>query len=61
MDQLAFTLLLLTMVGYVAGAATGLICLRAGRLANFGSFGIAALAALSGVVASVAGLLAGAG
>jgi hydrogenase-4 component B len=61
MDQLAFTLLLLTMVGYVAGAATGLICLRAGRLANFGAFGIAALAALSGVVASVAGLLAGAG
>ena len=61
MDQLPLTLLLLTLVGYVAGAVAGLLCLRAEKAANIGAFGLAALAALSGVAASVSGLLAGTG
>ena len=60
MGQLPLTLLLLTLVGYVAGAVAGLLCLRAERAANICAFGLAALAALTGVVASVTGLLAGA-
>ena len=39
----------------------GLLCLRAGKLANYGSFGLASLAALCGVVASVSMLAAGTG
>ena len=61
MDKLALALLLLTLVGYVAGAVAGLLCLRAERVANIGAFGLAALAALNGVVASLIALLAGAG
>ena len=60
MDRLPQTLLLLTILGYVLGAAASLFCLRAGKAANVLAFGIAALAALNGVVASVAGLLTGA-
>lgn len=59
MDHLSTTLLLLTLLGYVAGAVAGLLCLRAERLANYCAFGCAALSAFGGVVASVAGLAAG--
>ena len=34
MDQLPHTLLMLTLLGYVAGALAGLVFLRAERLAN---------------------------
>jgi hydrogenase-4 component B len=61
MVNLPPTFLLLTLLGYVAGAVAGLLCLRAGKLANYCSFGLASLAALSGVVASVSMLAAGAG
>ena len=61
MDQLPLTLLLVTLAGYVGGAVVGLLCLRAGKLANYGSFGLASLAALCGVVASVSMLAAGNG
>jgi hydrogenase-4 component B len=61
MNQLATDLLLLTLLGYVAGAVAGLLCLRAERLANYCAFGCAALSALGGVVASVTSLAAGAG
>ena len=61
MNHLATNLLLLTLLGYVAGAVAGLLCLRAERLANYCAFGCAALSAFGGVVASVAGLAAGAG
>jgi len=53
MDPLPHTLLMLTLLGYVAGALAGLVFLRAERLANYFAFGCAALGALGGVVASV--------
>jgi len=59
MDQLPHTLLMLTLLGYVAGALVGLVFLRAERLANYFAFGCAALGALGGVVASVWALAAG--
>ena len=61
MDHLPLTLLVLTLLGYVFGAVAGLLCLRAERLANYCSFGLASLAALCGVVASISALAAGAG
>jgi hydrogenase-4 component B len=60
MDQLPHTLLMLTLLGYVAGALAGLVFLRAERLANYFTFGCAALGALGGVVASVCALASGA-
>ena len=45
MEHLPLTFLLLTLLGYVAGAVAGLLCLRAEKLANYGSFGLASLAA----------------
>jgi hydrogenase-4 component B len=52
MDQLPHTLLMLTLLGYVAGVLAGLVFLRAERLANYFAFGCAALGALGGVIAS---------
>ncbi len=60
MEQLPQTLLMLTLLGYVAGAVAGLFCLRAEKAANVLAIGFAALAALSGVAASITGLLTGA-
>ncbi len=60
MDQLPLILVWLTLLGYVAGAVTGLLCLRAGKVANVGAFGCAALSSLSGIVASVSALATGA-
>jgi len=59
MDPLPHTLLMLTLLGYVAGALAGLVFLRAERLANYFAFGCAALGSLGGIVASVWGLAAG--
>jgi hydrogenase-4 component B len=61
MDNLPSTLLLLTLLGYVAGALAGLLCLRAEKLANYFAFGCASLSALSGVIASVSLLATGTG
>jgi hydrogenase-4 component B len=61
MDQLPHTLLMLTLLGYVAGALAGLVFLRAERPANYFAFGCAALGALGGVIASVWALAHGAG
>jgi hydrogenase-4 component B len=61
MDQLPHTLLMLTLLGYVAGTLAGLVFLRAERLANYFAFGCAALGALGGVIASVWALANGAG
>ena len=43
-------LLTLTLLGYVAGAVSGLLFLRAEKLASFFAFGCASLAALGGVI-----------
>jgi hydrogenase-4 component B len=59
MDGLAQTLLTLTLLGYVVGAATGLLFLRAEKLANLFSFGCASLAASCGIVSCVFSLAAG--
>jgi hydrogenase-4 component B len=56
MDQLPHTLLMLTLLGYVAGALAGLVFLRAERLANYVAFGCAALGACCGAIASVCAL-----
>jgi len=60
MDQLPHTLLMLTLLGYVAGALAGLVFLRAERAANYFAFGCAALGALGGVIASAWALATGA-
>ena len=60
MDHLSAFLLNLSLVGYVAGAAAGLLFLRAERLANLFAFGGASLAALCGVVACTVALATGA-
>jgi hydrogenase-4 component B len=60
MDHLSAFLLNLSLVGYVAGAAAGLLFLRAERLANLFAFGGASLAALCGVVACTVALVTGA-
>jgi hydrogenase-4 component B len=60
MAPLSHILLLLTLLGYVAGAVTGLLCLRAEKLANYGAFGCASLSAFCGVLASVSALATGA-
>lgn len=60
MSQFPPALMLLTLLGYVTGAGASLLCMRAGKAANLCGFCIASLAALSGVAASVAGLLTGA-
>jgi hydrogenase-4 component B len=60
MDQLPPTLLMLTLLGYVAGALAGLVFLRTERFANYFSFGCAALGALGGVIASIWALVTGA-
>ncbi len=60
MDQLPLLLVIFALVGYVAGAVAGLLCLRAERAANVSAFGFAALASLTGVVGSVMALLTGA-
>src|SRR5262245_7837829 len=55
------TLLVASLSGNLIGAVAGLLFLRRERLANIFSFGAASLAALSGVVAALMGLAAGAG
>ncbi len=55
------TLLLLSLCGYVAGIAGGLVLMRREKLANAVSFGAAALSGLSGVLAALFHLSAGAG
>jgi hydrogenase-4 component B len=60
MDTLAPALLHVGLLGYVAGALTGLAFARRERSANFFSFGLAALAGLCGVFACAAALASGA-
>jgi len=54
------TLLKLGLLGYVAGAAAGLLFVRFQRSANLFAFGSAALAGLAGLISSVASLSIGA-
>jgi hydrogenase-4 component B len=60
MDNPSGPLLNLSLLGYLIGAAAGLLFLRQEKLANLFSFGCAALAALAGLIACVASLATGA-
>src|ERR1035437_5683866 len=60
MDQLSAILLNLALLGYVIGAAAGLLFLRHEKAANVFAFGFASLAALCGVVACTIALATGA-
>jgi hydrogenase-4 component B len=60
MDNLSAALLDLALLGYVVGAAAGLLFLRFEKGANLVAFGCAALAALCGLVSCVASLATGA-
>jgi hydrogenase-4 component B len=60
MDNLSAVLLNLNLLGYIAGAAAGLLFLRVEKLANIFAFGGASLASLCGVVSSVVSLATGA-
>ncbi|MCU0784469.1 MAG: hydrogenase 4 subunit B [Verrucomicrobia bacterium] len=59
MSTFPSTLLQLGLLVYVAGAAVGLLCLRAEKAANLFSFGLAALAAFCGAVACATTLATG--
>jgi hydrogenase-4 component B len=60
MDNLSAPLLNFSLLCYVAGAAAGLLFLRAEKLANLSAFGCASLASLCGIVSSVVALATGA-
>jgi hydrogenase-4 component B len=60
MPELSLALLPLTLVGYVVGAAAGLLFLRADKLANLFAFGCGSLAALCGAVSCGISLATGA-
>src|SRR5258708_7153058 len=60
MDNLSATLLNLSLLGYVAGAAASLLFLRHERVANLFAFGAASLAALCGVITCIIALATGA-
>ncbi len=60
MDDLSAILLNLGLLGYVVGAAAGLLFLRREKAANLFAFGCASLAALCGVVSCAASLATGA-
>src|ERR1043166_7377325 len=60
MDNLSATLLNLGLLGYIVGAAAGLMFLRFEKAANLLAFGGASLAALCGVISCVASLATGA-
>src|SRR5450756_2429140 len=59
MDNLSTSLLNLSLVGYVAGAAAGLLFLRREKAANLFAFGCASLAALCGVISCAVALTTG--
>jgi hydrogenase-4 component B len=59
MDNLSATLLNFSLLGYVAGAAAGLLFLRSDKAANLFTFGGAALAALCGVCSTASSLATG--
>ena len=56
-----FSLLVVSLCGYVIGAAGSLVFMRREKLANVFSFGVASLSALSGLLAALAFLSAGPG